>query len=469
MSSGSTPFKIALAGFNESEAASLSTFFRLAVRSQPGYQIVGLPQQADIVIADGANTPVLRQLKSLRLRCQVLLIGASEEFPHLPFETRPLRLAAVLRAVEYLLGVFDPGAAHHQTPAMDDAHSTQPPPHAWAAATAPQPLSMVKGPAPQVPSPVAGPGAGSHAPAAFAATQPMTPSGAASPAAAFAATQPAAAFAATQPMTHGLREGMAYAATEPAPLGGFGSAADGDGSGFAATQPMAGGYAGAAFGTAPVSAEANPWRVDGGISDDELRAFRGARRAEEADASAAIPAPAEPSAAPRVEVPVGAGRADAPPSHNSFIGLDAGPAVSQAAPAKGPGVLLLDDSDIDARRIERALADAGLAMVRARTAPDALARLAQRPFALVLVDTALDGGGFGHCRALRQQLRAHGQTAPVVALVRAGGAFDRLRARLAGCEATLVKPVNLALLEKLVDELVPEPPAAPSRDSRRAG
>ena len=102
-----SPRKIAIVGFAETEATSLSTFFRFAVRTDPGYEVVALPQQADIIIADGANTPMLHQLRALRLRSQVLLIGASDEYPNLAYEARPVRLPGVLRAVEYLLGDYD--------------------------------------------------------------------------------------------------------------------------------------------------------------------------------------------------------------------------------------------------------------------------------------------------------------------------------------------------------------------------
>lgn len=402
-----SPRKIAIVGFAETEATSLSTFFRFAVRTDPGYEVVALPQQADIIIADGANTPMLHQLRALRLRSQVLLIGASDEYPNLAYEARPVRLPGVLRAVEYLLGVYDDKAPAARA-GNDAAQSTQP-----------MALPMDKSEA-------------QEAPPVWEATRPMV------------AAAPAPATAAAS---------AAYAATEPASLDDM----DAD-NGFAATQPM--GSDDLAMPSAPRKrpAAAQPWAA-GGIADAELQAFRAAR----ADAvGAAEPQQAAPAAA---QAPAGAGD-QAFESTNSFLGIGA-PAAAPAAAPTGDSILLVDDSDIDARRIERMLTQRGYAVVRARNGQDALELAGAQDFAFVLVDTSLEGGGYGHCRSLRQRQRARGApSGKVVAMGRVGGAFERLRARLAGCEASFVQPVDLEALGELIDQL--EPYAAPHRERRKA-
>ncbi len=400
-----SPRKIAIVGFAESEASSLSTFFRFAVRTDPGYEVVALPQQADIIIADGANTPMLHQLRALRLRSQVLLIGASDEYPNLAYEARPVRLPGVLRAVEYLLGDYD-DKAPAAPPRNDAAQSTQP-----------MALSTDKSEA-------------QEAPPMWEATRPMVT----------AAPAPATAAA-------------AYAATEPATLDDM----DAD-NGFAATQPM--GSDDLAMPTAPRKrpAAAQPWAA-AGIADAELQAFRAAR----ADAvGSSEPQQAAPAVA---QAPAGAGD-HAFESTNSFLGIGA-PAAAPAAAPTGDSILLVDDSDIDARRIERMLTQRGYAVVRARNGQDALELAGARDFAFVLVDTSLEGGGYGHCRSLRQRQRARGApSGKVVAMGRVGGAFERLRARLAGCEASFVQPVDLEALGDLIDQL--EPQAAQPRERRKA-
>lgn len=392
------PIRMTIAGFSDAERQALHDFFHGL--SGPGrqFEMAVLPQQADIVVADGANTAHLRQLKAMRLSAQVLLIGASKEFPDLPFERRPADLQDVLHAVQYLLGVFD-GRRPGIRPGTD------------AAVTQPLPLQTVKAAA----TPKSGPAVD------FAATQPFQVLSKGTPAVNFEATQPFKVLPKSTPS-------VSFEATQPMGFDGF--------------------FQQAALDAQPA------WKEDGGIHADEIAAFKAAR-------TTAQPAAIVPVIAERVELggpdASAVGRAPSPRSNaydstQSFLGIEA-PPPAPPPERKGPNALLVDDSDVDARRVERLLTYMGYNVVRVRNPKDAVQRASEQAFAFALVDTALDGGGYGHCRTIRQSLRTRAPGVVLIALVRVGGTFERLRAKLAGCSACIVKPIDLSRLEALIESL----------------
>ncbi len=410
------PIRMTIAGFSDAERQALHDFFMRLSGPGSQFEMAALPQQADVVVADGANTAHLRQLKAMRLSAQVLLIGASAEFPDLSFERRPINLQDVLQAVQYLLGVFE-------------GRGNGPRPVAEAAATQPLPLQAVKS--------TAAPKSASAVD--FAATQPfqVLSKGAA-----------AVNFEATQPMTMKGKGASAvnFEATQPFKV----LPKSAPGVSFEATQPMG-------FDTLfqQMAVDAQPaWKEDGGIQEDEIAAFKAARATSPLAENGPIIAERVELRDPDAPVPV---RAPAPhnnayDSTQSFLGIEA-PPPAPVAERKGPHALLVDDSDVDARRVERLLTYMNYNVVRVRNAKDAVKRAGEQAFAFALVDTALDGGGYGHCRTIRQSLRAKSPSAVLIALGRVGGTFERLRAKLAGCSACIVKPIDLAKLEALVESL----------------
>ena len=105
------------------------------------------------------------------------------------------------------------------------------------------------------------------------------------------------------------------------------------------------------------------------------------------------------------------------------------------------GVLLVEDDPADLAALEAALAGPGLDLVRAETAPDALARLRDRDFAAVVVDldtAGLDGFAFA------QEVRSHPRTRETPLIFVSGGAageFPVTAAYRLGVVDYLVKPV----------------------------
>jgi CheY-like chemotaxis protein len=114
----------------------------------------------------------------------------------------------------------------------------------------------------------------------------------------------------------------------------------------------------------------------------------------------------------------------------------------------GPLALLIDDSEIALRFLQRQLATFGLRTETAVNSQAALAQLAQQRFDAVFVDvdlgpdSAMDG--FALCQHLKRQQRPHGTGLPprVVIVSAHGSATDRVRGTFAGCDAYLTKPIK---------------------------
>lgn len=116
--------------------------------------------------------------------------------------------------------------------------------------------------------------------------------------------------------------------------------------------------------------------------------------------------------------------------------------------ATGPLALLIDDSEIALRFLQRQLAALGLRTEVALNSQAAMTQLAQQRFDAVFVDvdlgpdSAMDG--FSLCQHLKRQQRPHGTGLPprVVIVSAHGSATNRVRGTFAGCDAYLTKPIK---------------------------
>jgi DNA-binding NtrC family response regulator len=141
-------------------------------------------------------------------------------------------------------------------------------------------------------------------------------------------------------------------------------------------------------------------------------------------------------------------------------------AAGTATGGKGAGhILLVEDRDSLRRLLARALADEGYEVVAAATGAEAIRRLGERPFDLVLTDLKLpDHSGLEVLAASRQaQPRA-----PVVVLTGYGTVGAAVEAMKLGAYDFLEKPLELPDLARLVaraiggrEEAVFQPAGAP--------
>jgi twitching motility two-component system response regulator PilG len=119
--------------------------------------------------------------------------------------------------------------------------------------------------------------------------------------------------------------------------------------------------------------------------------------------------------------------------------------------AAAPLALLVDDSEIALRYLQRQLDALGFRTDTCTDSQGALAKLAQQRFDAVFVDLDLGPdsamNGFSLCQHVKRQ-RAQGTGLPprVVIVSAHGSATDRVRGTFVGCDAYLTKPLNDTLL-----------------------
>jgi CheY-like chemotaxis protein len=106
----SQPHKIALVGFSSFEKVTFESFFRLAARRPPGYQLVNDAAQAHLAVVNADDPAVLRQCMAAKPAPQVLLIGNQDGGTGWMLQRRPLNLMKVLATVESLLAPTAPPA-----------------------------------------------------------------------------------------------------------------------------------------------------------------------------------------------------------------------------------------------------------------------------------------------------------------------------------------------------------------------
>jgi CheY-like chemotaxis protein len=125
------------------------------------------------------------------------------------------------------------------------------------------------------------------------------------------------------------------------------------------------------------------------------------------------------------------------------------PAAQEAA----VDVLLVDDSEVALRFLERLIQRHGLHALSAQTSGEALTLMAQQRFAAVFLDVELGDASELDGLSLCQRIK-HQAGSPAVVLVSAHGeAVDRVRGTLAGCDAYLTKPLDEDELQRTLHRL----------------
>lgn len=139
--------------------------------------------------------------------------------------------------------------------------------------------------------------------------------------------------------------------------------------------------------------------------------------------------------------------------------LEAASRVSNraTAPATGrqaPQILIVDDSLAVRAQLRSVLEPCGYAVTDADSVEVALQSLARRKFDCVLMDVLMPGiDGYEGCHRIKARLRG-ADAVPVVILTSKGSAFDRIRGKMAGCDAYLTKPVDPQHLIEVVAQQV---------------
>lgn len=129
---------------------------------------------------------------------------------------------------------------------------------------------------------------------------------------------------------------------------------------------------------------------------------------------------------------------------------------------RGKRILLVEDERDALEVIELVLAEAGASVATASSGKAALDHMKQGPFDIVVSDIGLPGmDGYALAGELRQVAREHGSEPPMVAFTAFTDRAHRLRARQAGFEAHIAKPVDPVALVNLVSRLLSMTTAEP--------
>lgn len=118
------------------------------------------------------------------------------------------------------------------------------------------------------------------------------------------------------------------------------------------------------------------------------------------------------------------------------------PAKPQQSRTAKRSILVVDDSLAIRNHLCSLLESSGLDVSAVDTVESALKVLAHQSFACVLLDVMMPGiDGYEGCRQIKNLLRGS-HAVPVVMLTSKSSPFDRIRGKMAGCDAYLTKPVD---------------------------
>jgi two-component system, cell cycle response regulator len=145
------------------------------------------------------------------------------------------------------------------------------------------------------------------------------------------------------------------------------------------------------------------------------------------------------------------------------IPLTALPAAAQAtdpAPSfKGPRSVLVVDDSLAVRAYLRSVLEArGFKVTEAVQVHAAMVCVLQAKFDCILMDVLMPGlDGYEGCRQIKSKLRGS-QAVPIVMLTSKSSPFDRIRGKMAGCDAYLTKPVDPVQLQEVLTRLMKPSP-----------
>jgi CheY-like chemotaxis protein len=128
---------------------------------------------------------------------------------------------------------------------------------------------------------------------------------------------------------------------------------------------------------------------------------------------------------------------------NNSIFYQAVNANFMGSTAEVGSVLLVDDSDTALRYMQNRLRHFSYECDMVRSGEEALAMVSTHRYKFVFLDVMMAGlDGYQTCKAIKNNKARRGPSPFVVMLTSKGGAIDKIRGSMAGCDAYLTKPLN---------------------------
>lgn len=124
------------------------------------------------------------------------------------------------------------------------------------------------------------------------------------------------------------------------------------------------------------------------------------------------------------------------------------PDSRNTSPSYAGSVMVVDDSPVAQNYLRNRVLAMGLDCDVAASGDEALLLIAQKNYAVVLLDIHMQGiDGYQTCRAIKSYRRG-GVVPKVVMTSSRTGTIDKIRASMAGCDGYLTKPINEAELAR---------------------
>lgn len=101
-------YTVALVGFSQTESSTFESFFRLASRRPPGYLVQDEVMDAQILIVNADNVQAVLLVRDAELPGKVLLVGSSDGGTGWPLHRKPVKLVAMLAALDEIVGASRP-------------------------------------------------------------------------------------------------------------------------------------------------------------------------------------------------------------------------------------------------------------------------------------------------------------------------------------------------------------------------
>jgi CheY-like chemotaxis protein len=118
-------YTVALVGFSQTESSTFESFFRLASRRPPGYLVQDEVMDAQILIVNADNVQAVLLVRDAELPGKVLLVGSSDGGTGWPLHRKPVKLVAMLAALDEIVGATRP-PPRRRSSGNSGFHATEP-------------------------------------------------------------------------------------------------------------------------------------------------------------------------------------------------------------------------------------------------------------------------------------------------------------------------------------------------------
>lgn len=141
-------------------------------------------------------------------------------------------------------------------------------------------------------------------------------------------------------------------------------------------------------------------------------------------------------------------------------------AHSSVIPTENGSVLIVDDSIAVRGQLRSLLELRGLSVTDVDSAEAAIRSATTTSFDCILMDVIMPGiDGYAACRSIKSNSRSGNKT-PIIMLTSRSSPFDRIRGKMAGCDAYLVKPVVPTKLYEAISHYIALPADTPTTQQR---